>query len=173
MKKNRIRNCTGVNDIGRSLYIKHTSSGIDGQFLSLRILSPHRCRRRYVTVDFSIANGALLYRVNPVLCVLRREQPGQLKSGLFCVTAFRTRECLPCAAYAAIPAHFAAGTICFQQTVPAAKSEMHNPEPEHHLHGVLAPSCRRVSPMFIGRKHQQEAICIGTNAPAVDISLPG
>lgn len=24
---------------------------------------------------------------------------------------------------AAIPAHFAAGTICFQQTVPAAKSE--------------------------------------------------
>ena len=50
---------------------------------------------------------------------------------------------------------------------------MHNPEPEHHLHGVLAPSCRRVSPMFIGRKHQQEAICIGTNAPAVDISLPG
>ena len=57
------------------------------------------------------------------MCVLRSEQPGQLKSGLFCVTSFRTRECLPCAAYAAIPAHFAAGTICFQQTVPAAKSE--------------------------------------------------
>ena len=57
------------------------------------------------------------------MCVLRSEQPGQLKSGLFCVTAFRTRECLPCAAYAAIPAHVAAGTICFQQTVPAAKSE--------------------------------------------------
>ena len=35
---------------------------------------------------------------------------------------------------------------------------VHNPEPEHHLHGGLAPSCRRVSPMFIGRKHQQEAI---------------
>ena len=52
-------------------------------------------------------------------------------------------------------------------------NRVHNPEPEHHLHGVLAPSCRRVSPMFIGRKHQQEAICIGTNAPAVDISLPG
>ena len=28
-------------------------------------------------------------------------------SGLFCVTSFRTRECLPCAAIAAIPAHFA------------------------------------------------------------------
>ena len=68
-------------------------------------------------------NGALLYRVNPVLCVLRSEQPGQLKSGLFCITSFRTRECLPCAAYTATPAHFAAGTICFQQTVPAAKSE--------------------------------------------------
>ena len=39
------------------------------------------------------------------------------------VTAFRTRECLPCAAYAAIPAHFAAGTICFQRTVPTVKSE--------------------------------------------------
>ena len=57
------------------------------------------------------------------MCVLRSEQPGQLKSGLFCVTSFRTRECLPCAAYTAIPAHFAAGTICFQQIVPAAKSE--------------------------------------------------
>lgn len=34
------------------------------------------------------------------------------------------------------------------------KLDVHNPEPEHHLHGVLAPSCRRVSPMFIGRKHQ-------------------
>ena len=55
----------------------------------------------------------------------------------------------------------------------ATAALLHNPEPEHHLHGVLAPSCRRVSPMFIGRKHQQEAICIGTNAPAVDISLPG
>ena len=29
------------------------------------------------------------------MCVLRSEQPGQLKSGLFCVTSFRTRECLP------------------------------------------------------------------------------
>ena len=48
-------------------------------------------------------------------------------SGLFCVTAFRTRGCTPCAAYAAIPAHFTAGAICFQQTVPAAKSE--NPIP--------------------------------------------
>ena len=39
-------------------------------------------------------------------------RPDSCVSGLFCVTSFRTRECLPCAAYAAIPAHFAAETIC-------------------------------------------------------------
>ena len=39
---------------------------------------------------------------------------GQM-TGLFCVTSFRTRECLPCAAIAAIPAHFAAETVCWRR----------------------------------------------------------
>ena len=37
------------------------------------------------------------------MCALRGRQPGRLKSGLFCVTAFRTRERLPCAAYVDAP----------------------------------------------------------------------
>ena len=41
---------------------------------------------------------------SPVSCALRGGQPGQRMSGLFCVIAFRTRGCPPCAAYAAIPA---------------------------------------------------------------------
>ena len=36
-------------------------------------------------------------------------------SGLFCVTLFRTRGCTPCAATAAIPAHFAAETVCWRR----------------------------------------------------------
>ena len=66
--------------------------------------------------------------------------PDTRMSGLFCVTAFRTRECLPCAAYASIPAHFAAETICFQQTVHAAKSE--NPIPS------ARPSTENVGGLF-------------------------
>ena len=31
------------------------------------------------------------------MCALRGRQPGRLKSGLFCVTSFRTRGCTPCA----------------------------------------------------------------------------
>ena len=32
------------------------------------------------------------------MCALRGEQLRRLKSGLFCVTPFRTRGCTPCAA---------------------------------------------------------------------------
>ena len=42
---------------------------------------------------------------------------GQM-SGLFCVALLRTRECLPCTATAAIPAHFAAETVCWRRPFP-------------------------------------------------------
>ena len=47
--------------------------------------------------------GALLYMGKPCMCVLRGRQPGRLKSGLFCVTSFRTSGCTPCDACASIP----------------------------------------------------------------------
>ena len=75
------------------------------------------------------------------MCALRGRQPRRLKSGLFCVASFRTRECLPCDACASIPAHFAAETICFQQTVPAAKSE--NPI------SLTRPSTENVGGLFL------------------------
>ena len=47
------------------------------------------------------------------VCALREaDSPDSQMSGLFCVTPFRTRERLPCAATAAIPADFAAETAC-------------------------------------------------------------
>ena len=68
-------------------------------------------------------NGALLYRVNPVLCVLRSEQPGHLNVRAVLRHFVPYKGLHPLRRCAAIPAYFAAGTICFQQTVPAAKSE--------------------------------------------------
>ena len=51
-------------------------------------------------------------------------------SGLFFVTSFQISGCTPNAAYAAIPAHFAAGIICFQQIVPPQnlKNPYHQPD---------------------------------------------
>ena len=43
-----------------------------------------------------------LRNISPRLGV-RSEQPGRLKSGLFCVTAFRTRGCTPCDACGIYP----------------------------------------------------------------------
>ena len=44
-------------------------------------------------------------------------------SGLFCVTAFRTRECLPCDACGIYPSALCSGNNLLTQTVPAAKPE--------------------------------------------------
>ena len=44
------------------------------------------------------SKGALLYRVNPVCALCETNRPDIQVSGLFCITPFRTRECLPCAA---------------------------------------------------------------------------
>ncbi len=61
------------------------------------------------------------------MCVLRSEQPGQLKSGLFCVTSFRTRGCTPCDACGIYPSALCGGNNLLTQIVPAAKSD--NPIP--------------------------------------------
>lgn len=90
------------------------------------IKRPSTCRRRSFHIQKSksqeeryeenkhpfVTKGALLYRGKPCMCALRGRQPGRWKTGLFCVTAFRTRGCTPCAAYAAIPACFGWETIC-------------------------------------------------------------
>ena len=44
------------------------------------------------------SKGALQYRVNPVCALCEANRPDIQVSGLFCITPFRTRECLPCAA---------------------------------------------------------------------------
>ena len=54
---------------------------------------------------------------------LRGEQPGQLIVRAVLRHFVPNKGLHPLRRFAAIPAHFAAGTICFQQTVPAAKSE--------------------------------------------------
>ena len=49
--------------------------------------------------NYPLATRAHFYTgASPVSCALRGRQPGRLKSGLFCVTSFRTRGCTPCAA---------------------------------------------------------------------------
>ena len=56
---------------------------------------------------------AHFYTLLTGVCALcEADSSGSQMSGLFCVALLRTRECLPCAAYAAIPAHFAAETVC-------------------------------------------------------------
>ena len=40
-----------------------------------------------------------------VCALCEADSPDSQMSGLFCVALLRTRECLPCAAIAAIPAH--------------------------------------------------------------------
>ena len=45
-----------------------------------------------------LSQGALRYRVNPVCALCEANRPDIQVSGLFCITPFRTRECLPCAA---------------------------------------------------------------------------
>ena len=53
--------------------------------------------------EIPLKQRAHFYTGEPLYaCALRGKQPGRWKSGLFCVTAFRTRDCIPCAAYAAI-----------------------------------------------------------------------
>lgn len=59
------------------------------------------------------------------MCVLRSKQTRRLKSGLFCVTSFRASGCTPCAAIAAIPAHFAAETICWRRPFPPQSLKIH------------------------------------------------
>ena len=56
--------------------------------------------------------GTLLYSPDGGMCALRDRQSGQPNVRVFCVTPFRPRERLPCAATAAIPADFAAETAC-------------------------------------------------------------
>ena len=57
------------------------------------------------------------------MCALRGEQPGQLIVRAVLRHFVPYKGLHPLRRCAAIPAYFAAGTICFQQTVPAAKSE--------------------------------------------------
>ena len=61
---------------------------------------------------------------SPCMCALRGRQPGHLKVRAVLRHFVPYKELRPFAPlFAAIPADFAEGIICFQQTVPAAKSE--------------------------------------------------
>ena len=68
-----------------------------------------------------------------------------------CFTSQRSEQGIASLAMSAasIPAHFAAGTICFQQTVPAAKPE--NPIPSSR------PSTENVGGLF--SSHPKEVMC--------------
>ena len=57
------------------------------------------------------------------MCALRGRQPGHLNVRAVLCHFLPYKGLHPLRRCAAIPAYFAAGTICFQQTVPAAKSE--------------------------------------------------
>ena len=60
-----------------------------------------------------LVTRAHFYTLLTGVCALcEADSPDSQMSGLFCVTPFRTRERLPCAATAAIPADFAAETAC-------------------------------------------------------------
>lgn len=60
-----------------------------------------------------LVTRAHFYTLLMGVCALcEADSPDSQMSGLFCVALLRTRECLPCAAIAAIPAHFAAETVC-------------------------------------------------------------
>ena len=67
--------------------------------------------------------GALLYMVcDHVSCVLRSNaRTDEVRAVLRRFVPYKGLH--PLRRCAAIPAYFAAGTICFQQTVPAAKSK--------------------------------------------------
>lgn len=57
----------------------------------------------------SLVTRAHFYTLLTGVCALcEADSPDRQMSGLLCVTPFRTRGCTPCAAIAAIPAHFAA-----------------------------------------------------------------
>ena len=71
---------------------------------------------------------------------LRGEQPGQLIVRAVLRHFVPNKGLHPLRRCAAIPAYFAAGTICFQQTVPAAKSD--NPIPS------ARPSTENVGGLF-------------------------
>ncbi|HRM25745.1 MAG TPA: hypothetical protein PKZ81_05855 [Clostridia bacterium] len=73
-------------------------------------------------------------------------------SGLFCVTAFRTRECLPCDACGIYPSALCSGNNLLTQTVPAAKPE--NPIPSSRL------STENVGGLFSSHpSHPKEVMC--------------
>ena len=62
-----------------------------------------------------LVTRAHFYTLLMGVCALcEADSPDSQMSGLFCVALLRTRECLPCAATAAIPAHFAAETVCWR-----------------------------------------------------------
>ena len=61
---------------------------------------------------------------SPVCALCEADSPDGQMSGLFCVALLRTRECLPCAATAAIPAHFAGETICWRRPFPPQNYEV-------------------------------------------------
>ena len=67
--------------------------------------------------------GVLLYSPDGSMCALRGRQPGHLNVRAVLCHFLPYKGLHPLRRCAAIPAYFAAGTICFQQTVPAAKSE--------------------------------------------------
>lgn len=121
---------------------------------------------RYIESKDSVlspsTNGALLYRASPVYALIsglraaamRRlasetprcgsaceaNSPDTRMSGLFCVTAFRTRECLPCDACGIYPSALCGGYNLLMQTVPAAKTG--NPIPP------ARPSTENVGGLF-------------------------
>ena len=76
-----------------------------------------------VVINSLVHKGALLYRDNPCMCDLRGRQPGPLNVRAVLRHDLPNKGLHPLRRFAAIPAHFVAGTICFQQTVLAAKSE--------------------------------------------------
>ena len=66
-----------------------------------------------------LVTRAHFYTLLMGVCALcEADSPDSQMSGLFCVALLRTRECLPCAATAAIPAHFAAETVCWCRPFP-------------------------------------------------------
>ena len=67
--------------------------------------------------------GTLLYSPDRSMCALRGRQLGQPNVRAVLRHFVPYKGLHPLRRCAAIPAYFAARTICFQQTVPAAKSE--------------------------------------------------
>ena len=71
------------------------------------------------TAEIPLEQRAHFYTLMAGVCALcEADSPDSQMSGLFCVTLFRTRGCIPCDACASIPAHFAAETVCWRRQFP-------------------------------------------------------